>query len=116
VLTIYGIKSDAKAVQMLKLAQTFIVTDGNINRISEMRRVFEDDKTYNSVFCDERLQADARQILLCYKVERKLRKLAEDIRQKGVNKYYFVQRARYLVWALCCQAVLNDKANLETLP
>jgi hypothetical protein len=105
----YGISTDTRAVQMLKLAQTFIVTDGNIGRISEMRRVFEDDRVYNSVFSRERLQADARHILLCYKIERRLRRLAEDIRQKWINKYYFAPRARYLIWELTCQAVLNDK-------
>jgi hypothetical protein len=33
---------------MLKLTQTFLLTDGLISRLSEMRRVFEDDKTSHS--------------------------------------------------------------------
>lgn len=29
---------------------------------------------------------------------------------KGVNKYAYVQRARNLLWALLCQAILNDSS------
>jgi hypothetical protein len=104
----YGLKSDSKAIQMLKLAQTFIVTDGNLSRVSEMRRVFEEERTYELVFNASRLATNSHNILLCYKVERRLRKLAEDIRQKGQNKYYFAPKARFLIWALCCQGILND--------
>jgi hypothetical protein len=46
----YGITEESKAIQMLKLTQTFLLTDGNISRLSEMRRVFEDDKVYEQVF------------------------------------------------------------------
>jgi hypothetical protein len=31
-----------------------------------------------------------------------------DIVDKGPNKYSYVKRARTLLWALLCQAVLND--------
>jgi len=111
----YGFKLDSKAIQMLKLTQTFLLTDGTISRVSEMRRVFEDDKVYEAVFNKERLHADSRHILLCYKVERRLRKLTEDIKEKGINKYWFAPRARLLIWALSCQRILNDKEHLETV-
>lgn len=61
------------------------------------------------------LAANSRYVLLCYKIERKLRRLTEDIRQKGPNRYFFAPRARNLIWALSCQGVLNDKVNLEDL-
>jgi hypothetical protein len=109
----YGIKVDSKAVQMLKLTQTFLLTDGTISRLSELRRVFEDDKVYEGVFNKTRLHADSRHVLLCYKMERKLRKLIEDVKQKGPNKYYFAPRVRNLIWALSCQGILNDKEKLE---
>ena len=35
----YGIQEDSKAIQMLKLTQTFLLTDGHISRLSDMRRV-----------------------------------------------------------------------------
>jgi hypothetical protein len=110
----YGIKEESKALQMLKLTQTFLLTDGNISRISEMRRVFEDDKVYSQVFRQSRLKADSRQIVLCYKIQTRLGKLAREIHQKGQNKYGFIHRSRYLLWALLCQAILNEK-DLESL-
>jgi hypothetical protein len=103
----YGITEESKAIQMLKLTQTFLLTDGLISRLSEMRRVFEDDKVYDQIFRQARLKADSQQILLCYKAQFRLRKLANEIAQKGQNKYWFISRARYLLWALLCQGLLN---------
>jgi len=105
----YGIREESKAVQMLKLTQTFLLTDGQISRLSEMRRVFEEDRLYDEVFRSARLRADARHIMLCYKVERRLRMLANQIEQAGQNKYWFISRARSLHWALLCQGILNHR-------
>lgn len=110
----YGIHEESKAIQMLKLTQTFLLTDGLISRLSEMRRVFEDDRVYEQVFRNSRLRADSRHILLCYKVQFRLRKLANEIEQKGQNKYSFIHRSRYLLWALVCQGLLNHD-DLEEL-
>lgn len=110
----YGITEESKAIQMLKLTQTFLLTDGLISRLSEMRRVFEDDKVYDQVFRQARLKADSRQVLLCYKVQFRLRKLAYEIAQKGQQKYWFISKARNLLWALLCQGLLNHE-NLEEL-
>lgn len=92
---------------MLKLTQVFLLTDGLISRLPEMRRVFEDDRVYDRVFRSGRLKADSRQILLCYKVQFRLRKLAREIEQKGQNKYWFISRSRNLLWALICQGPLH---------
>jgi hypothetical protein len=110
----YGITEDSKAIQMLKLTQTFLLTDGFISRLSEIRRVFEDEKVYNQVFRPARLKADSRQILLCYKIQFHLRRCAEEIQQKGQNKYWFISRSRQILWALLCQGILNDQ-KLEDL-
>lgn len=110
----YGIKEESRAIQMLKLTQTFVLTDGQISKVSEMRRIFEDDKVYEQVFRQNRLRADSRHILLCYKIQNRLRRLSNEIIQKGQSKYSFLPRARYLLWALLCQGLLNHK-DLETL-
>src|SRR4030042_3981114 len=99
---------------MLKLTQTFLLTDGLISRISNMPLVFEDDRVYDQVFRPGRLRADSRSILLCYKVQFRLRKLSNEIQQKGQNKYWFISRSRYLLWALICQGLLNHQ-ELEEL-
>lgn len=110
----YGIKEDSRAIQMLKLTQTFLLTDGLVSRLSDMRRIFEDDRTYEQIFRQGRLKADSRHILLCYKIQFNLRKFSHEIEQKGQNKYSFIHRSRNLLWALLCQGLLNHD-DLERL-
>ena len=43
------------------------------------REVFEDDRIYNQVFNQNRLRADSRKIILCYKIQFRLRRLVNDI-------------------------------------
>jgi hypothetical protein len=95
-------------IELVRLAQTFLVTDGNIDKLGRMRDVFENDKNYEQVFSGSRLTADFRSICLCYKLQFKLRLLAKSILEKGLNKYAYMQRARPLLWGLMCQAMLND--------
>jgi hypothetical protein len=108
------ITEEGKPIELVKLAQTFLVSDGNIAAISHMRRVFEDDSAYAQVFHAGRLRPDSRLIVLCYKIQFRLRRLLREIEEKGPNKYWFIYRARVLFWALLCQGVLNDP-NVGTL-
>ncbi|MCI0392383.1 MAG: AIPR family protein, partial [Acidobacteria bacterium] len=102
-----------KAVELRRLAQTFLVSDGEIDKMQRFRDVFEDDKLYAQVFNQSRLKADSRKILLCYKVQFRLRRLLNDIVEKGANKYAYIHRGRNLLWALLCQGILND-SRLES--
>jgi len=101
-----GLKT-GEAVELVRLAQTFLVTDGSIDKLSRMTEVFENDKSYEQVFSPSRLTADFRAICLCYKLQFKLRLLVQSIVDRGQNKYAFLPRARPLLWALMCQAMLN---------
>ncbi|MBI3682323.1 MAG: AIPR family protein [Acidobacteria bacterium] len=103
-----GITEEGKAIELVRLAQTLLVSDGNISALANLRRVFEDDAAYDQVFTPGRLKADTRLIVLCYKIQFRLRRLLQEIEQKGPNKYWFIFRARQLFWALLCQALLND--------
>ncbi|MGA2000193.1 MAG: AIPR family protein [Terriglobales bacterium] len=96
------------AVEMVRLAQTFLVADGSIDKLSRMTEVFENDKSYEQVFSSSRLTADFRAICLCYKLQFKLRLLVQCIVERGQNRYAYMPRARPLLWALMCQAMLND--------
>jgi hypothetical protein len=100
--------SEKKPIELLRLAQTLLVVDGEIDKTSWMRRVFEEERIYSSVFSEARLKADSRKILLCYKVQFRLRRLMNDILDRGPTKYGFLNRARPLLWALVCQGMLND--------
>lgn len=97
-----------EAIELVRLAQTFLVTDGSIDKLSRMTEVFENDKSYEQVFSPSRLTADFRAICLCYKLQYKLRLLVQSIVDRGQNRYAFMPRARPLLWALICQAMLND--------
>lgn len=100
--------TEYKAIELTRLARTFLASDGEIDKLSRFRDVFEDDRIYGQVFNGSRVRADSRNIVLCYKIQFRLRRLTKDIVEKGVNKYAYVQRARNLLWALLCQAILND--------
>lgn len=104
-----GVKEESKSIEMLKLTQTFILTDGNISRMSEIKRIFEEDALYEQVFCESRLNIDSRKILLCYKIQFRLGKVLEVLKGKNLNKLWFVKSSRNLLWALLCQGILNDK-------
>jgi hypothetical protein len=101
--------TESKPIALLRLTQTFLVSDGQIDRLSRIREVFEDDRVFKQVFHDGRLKADLRHVVLCYKIQFRLRKLLSEIADKGPNKYWYINRARSLLWALLCQAILNDE-------
>jgi len=100
--------TEYKAVELTRLARTFLAADGDIDKLTRFREVFEDDRIYAQVFNATRLKADSRKITLCYKVQFRLGRLVYDIVDKGTNKYAYVLRARNLLWGLLCQAILND--------
>jgi len=104
--------TEYKAVELVRLAKTFLVSDGEIVKLSRMRQVFEEEKQYAQIFSLGRLTADSRKILLCYKIQFRLRRLLQGIVDIGPNKYNYIHRARNLLWALLCQAVLNAE-NVE---
>lgn len=97
-----------KPIGLLKLTQTYLITDGQLDRLARMREVFEDDRLFARVFHEGRLKADLRLVVLCYKIQFRLKKLVGEIADKGPNKYWFMSKANALLWALLCQALFND--------
>ncbi len=100
--------TESHAIELTPLARTFLVSDGEVGKLSRFREVFEEDRNYDQVFNQNRLRTDSRKIVLCYKIQFRLRRLVNDIVDIGPNRYAYVQRARNLLWALLCQAVMND--------
>src|SRR5207247_2792216 len=72
-----------KAIELRRLASTFLISDGEIDRASRLPEVFEDDKSYTQVFRNSRLSADAGDILLCYKIQFRLQRLINEILDRG---------------------------------
>jgi AIPR protein len=111
----HGITETHK-IELTLLARTFMISDGEIDKLNRFREVFEEDRIYTQVFNSSRVRADARKIVLCYKIQFRLRRLLTDILEKGRNRYGpYVNRARNLIWALLCQAALNDPKLEERL-
>jgi len=106
-LSIEGVQ-DSRPIQLLKLAQTFVLSDGNLSRISDLQRVFEEDKVYKDVFRPARLKADTRDVVLAYKLQFRLKKITDEIRSLGGERYNFVSKARSIIWALLIQGILNS--------
>ncbi len=99
-----------KAIELRRLAVTFLISDGEIDRAARLPEVFEDDKSYARLFSPSRLNVDSGDILLCYKVQFRIRRIVHEIMERSVTKYSFAQRARNLIWALIYQGMRNDQA------
>jgi hypothetical protein len=97
-----------KAIELRRLAQTYLASDGEVDKMSRLPEVFENEKMYNQIFNESRLRADLRKVVLCYKIQFRLRRVIREILEKGEYKYAYIARGRNLVWALLCQALLND--------
>jgi hypothetical protein len=104
-----------KAVQIKKLAQTFLAVQGEVENISRLKDVFENDKLYKKAFRETFAKCDPRKIILVYKIQFRIKSIINSIISKGVNKYDYTKRARNLIWSLIAQGLLNDEYNFDYL-
>ena len=101
-----GVLDSDKCLGIKKLAQTFLAGDGAIDKMQQLKTVFEDDALYSKTFCVGRMNATPEEVVLCYKIDRRIAKMLRVL--GGSDKYAFVKGGRSLIWALLCQAYLND--------
>ncbi len=99
----------SKELKIKKMAQTFLAVQGEIDKVPEIGKIFENDNLYMKTFQPAYLKADTRKIILAYKVQFRLNAIIKEIESRGENKYFFVQKARNLVWALIIQGLFNDE-------
>lgn len=104
-----GIEDSRRDITIKLLAQTFLAAQGELDRMSRLREVFDNQKFYTEAFKESYLHANARKMVLAYKVNLVLNSPMEELDEKApVKLKYAVSKARNLVWALLIQAVLND--------
>ena len=97
-----------KAIEIKRLAQTFLAIQGEIDKMSSLPNVFDSDETYKQTFRDKYLDSDVRKILLAYKIQFNLTLFVLEIQEKGAQKNYeYFRRTRNLLWALLIQGILN---------
>jgi hypothetical protein len=104
-----------KELEIKKLAQTFLAIQGEIDKISDIGKVFETDSLYEKTFHSSFLRSDTRKIILAYKIQFRLKAITREIESRAENKYSFVRYARNLVWALTIQGLLNDRCIEDLL-
>jgi len=111
-----GIQS-GRVIEIEKLGLALTAARGEIDKMSRMPEVWEQEAAYREIF-DPRFvedDYDIRRIVLAYKVQFCLRSLVADIASRGEKKYGFISKGRNLVWALAIQALLNDNKIHELL-
>lgn len=107
-----GITS-GKPIGLVKLAATFLAVDGRVDKMGRMKEVFEDDRIYQDVFRTDRMKANPRAAVFCYKIDRCMAKLLKELNDDNTaGRYAFLYKGRNLFWALLCQAFLNDSKQL----
>jgi len=104
-----------KAIQIKKLAQTFLAVQGEVKNISRLKDVFEKDRLYNKAFRETFVKSDPRKIVLIYKIQFRIKSIINSIISRGIHKYDYTKRARNLIWSLITQGLLNDGINLGYL-
>lgn len=98
--------NQSRAIEIKRLARTFLAAQGEVDRMSRLNEVFETESQYRACFADRYLKSDARRILLAYKIQYRLNKVAREI-DNAAKGYWYVLRAKNLLWALLVQGVLN---------
>ena len=103
-----AIGTERGVIEIRKFAQTLLAMQGQIDRISEIKDVFENDSWYNDTFKERYLQVDPRKFVVLYKVQYRLQSVIREIKNIGVEKYSYAPKAKNLLWCLTIQGLLND--------
>jgi hypothetical protein len=97
-----------KAIEIKKFAQTLLALQGETEKMSRIAEVFENENYYKNTFKEKFLHVDLKKLILFYKIQYRLPSIIREILSKGENKYYYVTKARNLIWALLIQGLQND--------
>lgn len=95
-----------RAIEMKRLAKTFLAAQGEMDRMLRLNEVFETESQYRACFSERYLKSDARRILLAYKMQYRINKVAREI-ESSARGYDFVPKGKNLLWALLIQGALN---------
>jgi hypothetical protein len=99
---------ERKAIELVKLARTYLAAEGEITKLTHIQNVFENEQDCKDVFGEHRLHTDVRRVVLCYKSQFHIRRITDEIADRGKDKYAFVHRTKEIIGGLVCQALLND--------
>jgi hypothetical protein len=100
-------KYQPKQISVTKLAQTFLAFQGNIDRISNINYIFENEELYKKTFSESYLKINIRKIIIAYKIHFRKSAIAESIKVRSLDMYHFTDKAKDLIWALTIQGLFN---------
>jgi hypothetical protein len=103
-----SLDSEKGVVEIRKFAQTLLAARGQVDRISEMKEVFENESWYKDAFREQFLQVEPAKLILLYKIQFRLQSVIREIRSQGADKYGYAPKAKNLIWCLTIQGLLND--------
>jgi len=103
-----NLDAEKGVIEIRKFAQTLLAARGQVDRISEMKGVFENEAWYRDTFREQYLAADPHRLVLLYKVQFRLQSVIREIRSAGAEKYGYAPSAKNLIWCLTLQGLLND--------
>ena len=103
------VDGNQKPIQIRPLAQTFLAVQGELDRMSRLGDVFEDEKVFRRTFPESYLRVDPRKIVLVYKIHLRRRALMRHLAEHKGPSFEFIQRGWNLVQALLVQALFNHK-------
>jgi hypothetical protein len=95
-------------IEIRKFAQTLLAARGMLDRISEMKEVFENEVWYRDTFREQYLSVDPRKLVLLYKAQFRMQSVIREIRTVGADKYGYAPKAKNLIWCLTLQGLMND--------
>lgn len=100
---------DPKDIRIRPFAQALLAVQGELDKMSRLTEVFENQTVYDSTFRECYLNSNVGNLILAYKVGLVLNTPMEAIRESAPQKYQtVVTRSRNAVWALLIQALFND--------
>jgi hypothetical protein len=103
-----SLDAEKGVIEIRKFAQTLLAARGQVDRISEMKEVFESEAWYKDAFREGTVDVDPRKLVLLYKVQYRLQSVIREIRSQGADKYGYAPKAKNLIWCLTIQGLLND--------
>lgn len=104
-----GVTEKYKKIELIKLAQTFLALQGEVEKISSYSDVFESESMYSNTFKKSYLQANVKMIIMLYKVQKGVGGVIRELHNINYNNYWFYSKAKNLIWCLLIQGILNDK-------
>ena len=98
--------NDERCIRMRELAKVLLASQGQIDKMSRLQDVFEDDNIYKQTFREGFLNQEPQRLVLLYKTHLMINTVITHTQTD--KKFFYAKKAKNLVTALAIQGVLNS--------